>query len=254
MTPTSTPTPTRHLGWRIAGITATVVVIGAAIVVGPALVWGSLQELDTTTKQSADTFHRVPTSISVDATTASIVVTATDSEEVAVERSVEWARKEPSINESWSDDALHVELECPNGIIDWFTDVCRIDYAANVPEHTPVDVHQTTGDITVEGAVSDSDLTTTTGSIKATASTAGNTSAETTTGSIDLDYATAPDDVTASVTTGDITITVPDDGAAYRVLGETHTGERDIQVVTDPAAERVIDLNSTTGDVEVAYR
>ncbi len=253
MTITSTRPPTRRRGWRIAGITATVGVIGGGIVLGPALAWGFMQQFDTTTTQSAETFDRAPEAVSVDGTTANVTIAATSDEQVAVERAVEWARTEPTIEETWSGGAFAVDLDCPGGITNWFNDVCRIDYLAQVPGRTPADVSTTTGDITLDGAVAGGHVTATTGSITGTGLAAPSLTAETRTGSIELAYATTPQEITATVTTGDISITVPDDGTAYRIVGGTATGARDIQVATDPSAERVIDVTSTTGDVAIGY-
>ena len=272
MTSTNDRPTTGAPGWRVAGIAATVVVIGVGISVGPVLAGNLMQKLDTTTKQSAETFDRVPTAASVDAATADVTLAAAAADQIAVQRTVEWAKREPTIAETWSSGAFDVDLGCPDGITGWLNDYCRIDYVMQLPKRTPVDVSVTTGDVTLDGALGDSDVTATTGDVtldgaggdSTTRTTTGSiigrglasasTSAEAETGSIELDYTNTPEQVTASVTTGDISITVPDDGVAYRVVGETQTGERDIQVPTDPAADRVIDVTSTTGDVEIGYR
>lgn len=254
MTSTNATTSTRSRGWLIAGAAASVVVIGSGILLGPVLAWGHIQQLDTTTEQSADTFDRVPESVQITATTANVNVAADERDQVAVERTVEWARSEPTIEERWSDDDFAVDLRCPDGINGWLSDVCRIDYGARVPRRTPVDIELTTGDIELAGTMGDSDLSTTTGSIRGTGLAASTTSAHLTTGSADLDYATTPEEITVELTTGDVAITVPDDGTAYRIVGETTTGEREVEVATDPSSDRVIDVTSTTGDVEIAYR
>ena len=272
MTSTNARPATRGPGWRVAGVAATVVVIGGGVTVGPVLAGNLMQKFDTTTKQSGETFDRVPTSVSVDGATANVTLTARDAEEVAVQRTVEWANREPTIKETWSNRAFDVDLECPDGVSGWLNDYCRIDYVTQLPNRTPVDVKLTTGDVTLAGDMGDSNVTattgnvtldgvvgdletrTTTGSITGTGLAGATISAEAETGSIELDYTHTPEQVTASVTTGDISITVPDDGEAYQIVGDTQTGQRDIQVPTDPAADRVIDVTSTTGDVEVGYR
>jgi len=250
----STTRSSTRRAWRIVGVVATVLVIGVGIAGGSVLAAMHQQNLDTTTDQTAATFEQAPTTVSVDGETADVTLTAADSDEVAVERTVEWARTEPVIDETWNRGDLTIDLGCPGEITSWFNDVCRIDYGAQLPRRTPLDVGVTTGDITVEGALGDTDVSTTTGSIDGTGLTAPTVSTRATTGSIRLEHVTTPDTISASVTTGDISISVPDDGTAYRVIGETETGGRDVQVATDPSSEHVIDVTSTTGDVEIGYR
>lgn len=258
--------------WRVAGIIVTVLVIGGGLLVAPAL-WAFVQQLDTTTERTSQTYPRVPERVTVEGDTAEIEIVGTAADEVAVERKLEWARAEPDVTESWQGDDLVVDLTCSGGgLFGWVSDVCRVDYRAEVPTSSALELTATTGDVSADGVTGDVDVTTTTGSIRAddlegdrvvaqattgsihaTELEADRVAAEATTGSIELEFTAAPREVGAEVTTGDIVVTVPDDGDPYRVVGETQTGERAVQIATDPSSDRVIDVSTSTGDVTIRY-
>lgn len=259
--------------WKFASIPVTVLVIVAGVLVAQVLVWVVLQQTGTTTEHSSGTFQRVPDSVTVEGDTAEIDVVGTATDQVSVDRQVEWARTEPEITETWHGKDLDVDLVCSGSFLfGWFNDVCRVDYRAEVPSSAAIDLTATTGSLTVADVDSAVAATTTTGSVNLrgvggdleTAATTGSirgtglagekVTAETTTGDIELAFDTAPRKLTSKLTTGDIVVTLPDDGEPYRVTGRTGTGDRDIRIATDPDADRVIDVSTTTGDVTIEYR
>ncbi|TWH21530.1 DUF4097 family beta strand repeat-containing protein [Prauserella rugosa] len=74
----------------------------------------------------------------------------------------------------------------------------------------------------------------------------GSVEAEAGSGAIDLQLA-EPGDVTASVGSGDLRVAVP--RGDYRVEGDTGSGERRLEVGSDPEAPNVLLLDSNSGDV-----
>ncbi|WP_432542452.1 DUF4097 family beta strand repeat-containing protein [Kineococcus sp. SYSU DK002] len=91
---------------------------------------------------------------------------------------------------------------------------CHGDWTITVPTGTRVEVRSEAGDLTFEGRFAA---------------------------------------VTASTTAGDVEVTVPDDGTAYRVTGRSLLGDRVVGVPTgDAAADPRLDLSTTGGDVTVA--
>lgn len=50
---------------------------------------------------------------------------------------------------------------------------------------------------------------------------------------------------------GDITVRVPSSGGPYKVTAETGSGDRKVDVPTDPAAKYELKLNASSGDVKV---
>ena len=76
----STTRSSTRRAWRIVGVVATVLVIGVGIAGGSVLAAMHLQNLDTTTDQTAATFEQAPTTVSVDGETADVTLTAADSD------------------------------------------------------------------------------------------------------------------------------------------------------------------------------
>lgn len=103
---------------------------------------------------------------------------------------------------------------------------CRVDFTVIVPPGTTVTGKLTSGDLTIRD----------TGAVDVTA----------TSGNVEVFLASAQD-VHVQATSGDIEVVVPAD--RYRVTGDTKSGERRIDVPTDPAAPHVLDLSSKSGDV-----
>lgn len=58
-----------------------------------------------------------------------------------------------------------------------------------------------------------------------------------------------PGDVRAALSSGDITLTVP--RGSYHVLGDTSSGDRDIDVRRDPGSAHLLELQTSSGDVSV---
>lgn len=263
-------TTSRH--WKVASIPITALVIVAGVVIASVLVFIVAQNLGTTTEHSSQTFRHVPDRVTIEGDTAEIEVVGTAEGQVAVDREIEWARTKPDITETWHGQSLDVDIDCSGNILfGWLNDVCRVGYHAEVPTSAALELTTKTGGIIVSDIDNHVDATTTTGSISirgvagelvAAATTgsvsgidldAGEVTARTSTGDIDLAFSTAPRRVIAELSTGDVVITVPDDGSSYRVVGDTQTGERRIDVATNPTADRIIDVTSTTGDVTIEY-
>ena len=110
----------------------------------------------------------------------------------------------------------------------------------------------TNGAIETTGSVGRTELRSTNGAIRVTDATAKTVSAATTNGAISLQFADAPEDVTATSTNGGITVRVPDDGVTYRVTAQTTNGsvERD-SVPSDSTSRRSITALTTNGGITV---
>lgn len=120
---------------------------------------------------------------------------------------------------------------------------CSVDFDVIVPSGTTVTGKSASGDIRISdtGAV---DVSATSGGIRI--SDAGPVRASATSGNVEVSLAD-PQDVRVNATSGDVRVIVPAD--RYQVEGHSTSGDRDIQVVSDPAAPHVLDLTTTSGDV-----
>ncbi|MFC4005437.1 DUF4097 family beta strand repeat-containing protein [Prauserella oleivorans] len=165
-----------------------------------------------------------------------------------------------------------------HGCGDW----CSVDYDVVVPPGTAVSGAGDSGDLTLEGVAS-VDVLTGSGDVTvhdvagpvAVGADSGNVElhrlsgtvrvegdsgniqgeelaapVEATMSSGDVTLAlTAPRSVTASVESGNIDLSVPE--GAYRVEGDTESGERNIDVVVDGSSPNTLDLNASSGDITV---
>ncbi|QVQ54430.1 DUF4097 family beta strand repeat protein [Spiractinospora alimapuensis] len=135
-----------------------------------------------------------------------------------------------------------------------------------------VDVTTSTGDVVVAGRGDSLSVATTTGMVdvvgfeapdvnvstttgdQALRGVTGSLTSEATTGNVTITADEEFGDITAATTTGDITATVADAVGAVDVLGESSSGDRFIDVATDPDASMWMDLTTTTGNVSVTSR
>lgn len=79
----------------------------------------------------------------------------------------------------------------------------------------------------------------------------GKTSVESSSGDVRIQMASAQP-VKAVASSGNIDLTVPR-GAPYRVDARTSSGERSVNIATDPAGQTLLDLDASSGDVAIGY-
>lgn len=145
--------------------------------------------------------------------------------------------------------------------------ICRVNAVIEVPEAVKVEANGATGDVKVSGvtgyvAVDRStgsieladlsgalELETSTGHIEATGLSSKQVTAETSTGSVELAFTEAPEQVDVEVSTGSVHIRVPDE--TYAVETDTSTGHVSVDVAVDPASERKISAETSTGSVTI---
>lgn len=70
-------------------------------------------------------------------------------------------------------------------------------------------------------------------------------------GEVVIEAIVAPEQLRAHTTAGDVTVRVPDDGTAYRVLGGASGAERTLDVPVDDLSARVLDVAAGFGTVSV---
>lgn len=269
--PGTTPARARHRRvWLAVGtvLTAAVLLTGAVGVLGAVGVTAPSDAPHT--ERESRTYPRPAARVEMSMASGTTRVVGGDTARVEVERELTWSGDRPRVDETWHGDTLRVETQCRDPFPRWAWDGCEVDYTAAVPHDAAVDVRTDTGAIDARGLGGELALRSLTGSISVE-DASGSLSAETstgeiagsglrspraqagvTTGTIDLRFAEPPDRVVASATTGTVHIKVPR-GGSYRVEVSTTTGARDVQVVQDPAAERTIEVTTTTGDVHVGY-
>ncbi|MCE0762825.1 hypothetical protein LWC35_07850 [Pseudonocardia kujensis] len=113
----------------------------------------------------------------------------------------------------------------------------------------PVDVATEAGGITLDGVTGPARARTGNGTITGRTLRDGDVLAQTRNGDVTLGLVT-PASVRAESQRGDITVVVP--RATYRVTAHTDLGEMSLRVPDEPAADRVLDLRTEVGDVVLA--
>jgi hypothetical protein len=110
-------------------------------------------------------------------------------------------------------------------------DRCSTEYDVTVPRGTAVTGSTTSGVILLQDT--------------------GPVDVSTTSGGVSVVFA-GPQDARVHTTSGDIRLTVPHD--RFRIAGDSTSGERRVDIATDPAAPNLLDLTTTSGDVTVHER
>ena len=144
-------------------------------------------------------------------------------------------------------DTLVVRGECDGNR-------CQVGFEVTVPDDVDVEVQTSNGKVVIDGLAGDAAIETDNGAIEGERLATVEIRARTDNGRILLDFDQSPTMVDATTDNGAITVRLPDDGAAYDVEAESDNGNVDIDVRTDPTAERTIVVESDNGAIDVKYR
>ncbi len=178
-------------------------------------------------------------------------------------------------------DAVRVQGGCGNIVFGH----CESTFAVRVPAGTAVRLDATSGDVQVNGLSAPvtirassgdvelgdlsggTDVRVSSGDIEADAlsgrvalqSSSGDVVAnrlradtvrlQAASGDVEADLATIPEEVDVSSSSGDVVLGVPH--ATYNVEAETDSGERHVEVSSDPLSKRILRVQAHSGDVAV---
>lgn len=202
-------------------------------------------------------------SVDVDAGTGDLQVRADGGSGTRVEARESWSFSRVRHTERVVDGVLQLRASCP----DWYGQ-CGLSYVVHVPAGTAVRARSGAADIDVAGvgavdlAASSGDVRVrdTTGPLTVRASSGGvrvsgvrsdRVSAQASSGEVDLALASAPDELEASTSSGDLTVRLPDDGAGYRVSTRTGSGDERVSVRRDDTSPRTLTARTGSGDLDV---
>ncbi|USQ75890.1 DUF4097 family beta strand repeat-containing protein [Ornithinimicrobium cryptoxanthini] len=219
-----------------------------AVLIVLALAVPAVGRIIQTTEQAS---HDLPVgivSLTVDGDVGDVAIrVAGPGEEPGAVATVRSGVTEPTVEAVVSGDAAVLSDTCPNS---WW-DNCSVEWAVVVPAGTGVTVEHSVGDITVvevTGAVS---LSSDVGDITATGLGSDTVRAHSDVGDVVLDLVSPPEDLQVSSSTGDVRVTVPDDGTSYRVLAETTIGQLTNTIGSDNSQSRIIDVRTSVGDISL---
>ncbi|MGH3466619.1 MAG: DUF4097 family beta strand repeat-containing protein [Thermocrispum sp.] len=234
---------------RTAKIIAGLVLIGVAVGIATGWFWSSTATATERVGERIDTVQIDNDSGNVEISTGEVTTTQ-------VRQSFSYRLGSPD-NLAFEVDGGTLRL----GGCGWW---CSVDYVVVVPEGTTVTGTVDSGNISltgVSGVEVDADsgnieLRDVTGPLTVEADSGnitgsgldGNATVQADSGNIELQFS-RPADVTADVDSGNIDLVMPD--GPYEVVGESDSGERNVQVATDPSAEHILRADLDSGDLSI---
>jgi hypothetical protein len=236
----------RHRGrpaWRIV----------ASLLTLAALLWGTLNVVNLVShgeQHLSRTFAAAGvTRVDVSTDRGTVRVIASDRDDISLRTYVSDGLGGTDHSAQVRGNRLVVDGSCSFPVAYW----CTASYTLRVPRGVELVLWSGSGDVTVSGTTADVDLTSQHGDVDATRLRSQHARASSSHGDVHLGFATAPMQVDASSTHGDVTVVVPRTGDAYRVDASSDHGSAHADVRTDSAARRTIDLSSGHGDVTARY-
>lgn len=191
--------------------------------------------------------------------------------EARVRKRLTWDLRKPKFTESLVDDVLFVTFRCDGSTLAAGPE-CGADVDVRVPPGVRVSAVSGSGRIAVRGLSGDLDLRTgsgevavagvrgrlrlraRSGEVAGTGLASSKVRAEADSGQVDLRFATPPDEVDASVRSGDAKIIVPA-GSRYRIAGRLGSGTAHLNpAVVDAGSPGLISVRSDSGSTYVDYR
>lgn len=236
-------------GWRIVGVVLT----AAALAFGTITAWATASRTSVATETQRHGYPRTAHRVEADVALGSVTLTAGEPEQVQLDRELHWSHTKPTTTQGWTGDGtFRVTAACPNSFPPWINQVCSVEHAIRVPPDVAAEVTTTTADIEVRELGGPLRLSSSTGAITGSGLRSAHVDARLSVGDLHLSFAEPPERVTVAATAGTITIEVPR-GESYRVPLDATAGDHKVDVVQDPAATRVIEVNTTSTDVHVRY-
>lgn len=177
-----------------------------------------------------------------------ISVAGGDGGEVTVTRSIYREPVAPVETVRREGDLLRIESQCPQPV-QTTTNPCRIDYEVRVPRGTAVTIAGASGDLSTSGLTGRQAAKSVSGDVELAGAGGDTVIASSTSGDIRVGLDVVPQRVEAESVSGGLTVTVP--AGSYQVEADTVSGGIDVGVPTDPSAGAILELKSTSGDIQV---
>lgn len=254
-----------HSGARLA-----LLVLGTVLALGFGAFAGSQAMNWTTGRDKVDQHAVLPASVTrleVNTSDGNVILTGVGSGPAVVDAHLTSTIRAPRLNVDVSGATAKVSAHCG-----WnFTLSCGATLRITVPAGVtvvarlssgdvratdlrgPVDLATSSGNIITSGGTGTARLSTSSGDVRATGLAATSVYAHSSSGDVSLRLTTIPDDVTATTSSGDVRVAVPDGPSPYLVSVHTSSGDRTVGVRTDPTARRRITARTSSGNASVVY-
>ncbi|WP_052442724.1 DUF4097 family beta strand repeat-containing protein [Streptacidiphilus neutrinimicus] len=250
-------------------LSAAVVVVVAAVSVSGLVAWLLREHHTGQTRYRAAEVK----SVELDTGPGTVQVFPTTDSSASVTQNLSWVFSRPTVNE-WLDrgsGTLHVDASCAYGML-LVGSSCDIRLDIAVPAATPIKAVDGSGQLTVtamtgpvdaQAGSGEIDLEHVSGTVAArvgsgqiSGSDLGSPQvvAKAGSGRIGLDFALPPATVTAAVSSGQASVSVPR-GQQYRVTASAISGNTDVAAgLSSPTASATITVSVTSGEADVNYR
>ncbi|GAA1661381.1 hypothetical protein GCM10009830_03170 [Glycomyces endophyticus] len=248
------PAASARRAWWIVGGSIT----GAALITSLAIfgVWAwtisSTDEHDTRTQE----YDHPVSAADVKADIGDVRFEAADGTGLEFRVKTRWLGAEPDTAEDWDDDVFTATGECAQShFFGLDVDQCQTNYTLGLPAGADAVAETGLGDITFDGLDAMIDVQTGVGDVVGDNLRATSTTVESGVGDVSLEFDQVLGDIAVDAGTGDVVITVPDDGTTYEVRYDGGVGDRNIEIATDPSAEAdyVIAVTNGVGSLTVQY-
>jgi hypothetical protein len=258
-TPVTTP---RSSGQRIAialAVLLTMALIAAGAVTAAAAM--VIQSKDTT-RIITGSFTLL--SVKVD---GDVEVQAGPAGQITVATHEVWSFVHPHLTETLQGSRLTIGATC-SGV---YFGTCGTSEKVTVPAGAAIDVDSQDSNVSVDGIggaldlqSSDGDivvsndsgvlhLSSSDGNVQGTGLSSSAVTATSVDGDVDLTFATPPRMVTGTSSDGNVAVRLPHGAATYAVSASSDDGNRSVGIHSDPTSARHISVESSDGDVSVAY-
>jgi hypothetical protein len=248
----STSTPTLITLRVVGAVVATVAVLSVAW----SLATGAARA------RSSESFDVASISaVHVEASAGEVTFERATGDRVEVEMRSESTWRRPELTRQVDGDTLRLRADCPSwarhgwGPPWWGRwGGCKVHLHIAVPDGVAVDVRNNAGRVRVDGIDGDVSAHLEAGEIVLSDVRSQVVDLSTDAGRVSADFADAPQQVTATTSTGAIEIRVPDDGTAYAVDASSEVGPERVQVPEDSASSHRVSARTQVGAVIVATR
>jgi hypothetical protein len=242
------------------------IAISIALILGGG--WWALTDLTENSHTSNEQFPVHGTSLVIDSGSTDVEIHSGDVSQITVTRKI----KRNIFGSEPKDKYQDGTLELGDAGCGFLSFNCRTDYVVVVPKALKVTAESRSGDLQVSDLPGGADLKSSSGDIEVhqiggelrleSSSgdlvghelTAGTVTTRSSSGDIELDFGSVPSAVQLKSSSGDVTIQLPSGDEAYKVEAHTSSGDDSTTVKTDPASDRSVKADTSSGDITVEYR
>ena len=206
--------------------------------------------------------------IALDISSGSVTVGTGSSDTVGVSYTEHYQLKKPTVSATQAEGGLQLKARCPGAL---FSNNCDINYTLTVPSSAKMTIHAGNGAVRIaglagalslntgDGGISltnvsgDVQARTGNGGVRASGLHSGAVQVHTGDGGVNLQWASAPANVSVTSGNGGVHLTVPTGSGPYRVEVSSGNGGRNVSVPTDPNANASITVDTGDGGISVGY-